>query len=105
MEHVAPRIGEGPEGCRYVCADRLALGARGALAAATVELLQHRFVFDRRGVDIADTGRHWRFSFRRLRTAVGGSGYCKRLQNQTAVLLRICQRVLDNISQTFVCFW
>src|SRR5262249_56688872 len=67
-ERVAPGIGEGPKDGRHVRAHRLAFGSRRALAAAALELGEHRRIADRGRVDIAD-------ALRGHRVPPGGSGW------------------------------
>src|SRR5215831_7353882 len=54
LEHIAPRIGEGPEHGRHMGAYRLAFRTRGALAGAAVELPAHGGILDLGGVDVTD---------------------------------------------------
>src|SRR5258708_22257821 len=54
VEHVAPRLGEGPEDGRHVGSDRLTLRARSALASTPLQLFQDLGIFNRSWTQIAD---------------------------------------------------
>src|SRR5262249_6673657 len=63
LEHVAPRIGEGPEHGGHVGADGLAFRTRRAFAGAAGELRAHGRILDLGGGDGTDTWvRHLWFS-------------------------------------------
>src|SRR5262245_25849670 len=54
LEHIATRVGEGPDHGRQMGADCLAFWTRGALAGAAVELRAHGRVLDLGVVDVTD---------------------------------------------------
>src|SRR6185369_185712 len=82
LEYVAPGVCKRPEHVRHMGADRLAFRPWRALAAAAVELRQHRLVFYGCGVHIADP---W------LR-------HCLILRLGSVEQGRACCRMINNVS-------